>query len=179
MAIKTQTVESNQNNFTTIAKATALGGVGGYALKWVYPLTSDEKDDEFRAVINIIKKESKKAKHKAIEDIRKIPQKTLAQDTFIKIVDSNEALKKAKPTANVVENTYKMLQKAHLTDTDKIQFNNIISAVQSRSHNFCKQCTNAFERVTKAKRSTPWFIAAGAVAGFVAGLGNNILKSDT
>ena len=175
--MKAQSVESNQSNFSTIAKATVIGGAAGYLGKLWYPLTSDEMDEEFKGAMEIIKKESKKAKHKAIEDIRKIPQRTLAQDTFIQIVDSNAALKKADKNADVIGNTFNILKKAKLNDTDKIQFNNIVSAVQKRSHQFYNKCSKAFIEVTKAKRSTAWFIAAGAVVGFVAGLGNNILKS--
>lgn len=176
--MKAQSIESNQSNLNTIVKATAIGGAAGYLGKLWYPLTSDEMDDEFKGAMEIIKKESKKAKHKAIEDIRKIPQKTLAQDTFIKIVDSNMALKHADKKADLVGNTFKILKNAKLSDTDKIQFKNIVSAVQNRSHKFYNKCSKAFVDVTKAKRSTPWFMAAGAVVGFVAGLGHNILKSD-
>lgn len=177
--MKAHTVEtSNGNNFSTIAKATAIGGVAGYLGKLWYPLTSDEMDEEFKGAMNIIKNESKKAKHKAIEDIRKIPQKTLAQDTFIKIVDANAAMKAADPLADTKSNTFKMLAKAGLNETDKIQFKNIVKAVQARAHHLHKECEKAYVNVVKGKRSTPWFVAAGAVLGFVSGIGHNILKSD-
>ncbi len=176
--MKAQTVDSNRNNFSNIVKATAIGGAAGYLGKLWYPLTSDEMDEEFKGAMDIIKKESRKAKNKAIEDIRKIPQKTLAQDTFIKIVDSNKALLETNPQANVQKNTFRMLSKAGLNETEKIQYKNIVSAVQARAHHFNKACSNAYKNVVKAKRSTPWFIAAGAVVGFIAGLGHNILKSD-
>lgn len=176
--MKAQSVEANRNNPATILKAAAIGGVAGYLGKSWYPLTSDEMDAEFKGAMDIIKKESKKAKHKAIEDIRKIPQKTLAQDTFIKIVDSNQALRKSNPKANIQANTFKLLKKAKLSDTDKIQFNNIVSSVQNRAHDFKAKCSKAFIGVTKAKRSTAWFVAAGAVVGFIGGIAHNVLKSD-
>lgn len=176
--MKAQAVDSNNNNFSTIVKATAIGGAAGYLGKLWYPLTSDEMDEEFKGAMEIIKKESKKAKHKAIEDIRKIPQKTLAQDTFIRIVDSNNALKAANPKADTAKNTFRILAKARLNEADAIQFKNIISAVQARAHHFNKACADAYKDVVKAKRSTPWFIAAGAVIGFIGGVGHNILKSD-
>ncbi len=175
--MKAHSVESN-NNFSTIVKATAIGGAAGYLGKLWYPLTTDEMDEEFKGAMEIIKKESKKAKHKAIEDIRKIPQKTLAQDTFIKIVDSNNALKAANPKADTTKNTFRILKKAHLNEADSIQFKNIVSAVQARAHHFNKVCSKAYKNVIRDKRSTPWFIAAGAVVGFIGGVGHNILKSD-
>lgn len=176
--MKAQTVDSKTNNFSNIVKATAIGGAAGYMGKLWYPLTSDEMDEEFKGAMDIIKRESRKAKHKAIEDIRKIPQKTLAQDTFIRIVDNNKLLKELNPAADTHKSTYKLIAGAGLKDTDRIQLKNIISAVQARAHHFNKQCSEAYKNVIKAKRSTPWFVAAGVVFGFVTGIGYNILKSD-
>lgn len=176
--MKAHSIESSQSNLSTIVKATVIGAGAGYLGKMWYPLTSDEMDSEFKGAMNIIKNESKKVKEKAIDDIRRIPQRTLAQDTFIRIIDENAKLVKANPDANVQKNTFKILKEAKLNETDKIQFKNIVSAVQSRAHNLHKKCSKAFVEVTKAKRSTPWFMAAGAVAGFVLGLAHNILKTD-
>lgn len=86
--MKTNAIQSNENSFSTIMKTSAIGGVAGYAAKYMLPLTSDEMDDEFKGAIEIIRKESNKAKAKSIETLRNIPDKTLAQDTFIKMVDA-------------------------------------------------------------------------------------------
>ncbi len=174
--MKTHAIHSNENTFPTIVKASAVGGIAGYAAKYMLPLTSDEMDDEFKGAINIIREQSKKAKAKSIEALKKIPDKTPAQDTFVKMVAvENEAgvskIGRALKMKKVFEN-------AKLTDADKIQLRSIISNVNEKAVDMFKRCTSAYEGAVKKTRSTGAFVAAGIAVGFLAGLAHNILKTD-
>lgn len=174
--MKTHAIHSNEKTFPTIVKATAIGGVAGYAAKYMLPLTSDEMDDEFKGAMNIIKTESKKAKAKSIDTLRKIPNKTLAQDTFIKMVDveNNESLSKIGRAFKMK----KVVEEAKLSDADKIQLRSIISNVNEKAGDMFKRCAKAYEGAVKRTRHTGMFVAAGVVTGFAAGLAHNILRTD-
>lgn len=174
--MKTHAIHSNEQTFPTIVKATAVGSIAGYAAKYMLPLTSDEMDDEFKGAMNIIKIESKKAKAKSIDSIRKIANKTPAQDTFIKMVDveNSEGLTKAGRAGKMK----KVLQEAKLSEADKIQLRSIISNVNEKAGEMFQRCAKAYEGAVKRTRHTGAFIAAGAAVGFAAGLIHNILRID-
>lgn len=174
--MKTHSIQSNENSFPTIIKASAAGGIAGYAAKYMLPLTSDEMDDEFKGAIEIIRKESKKAKAKSIETLRNIPDKTLAQDTFIKMIDvkNEEGLSKIGRAFKMK----KVFEEAKLTDSDKIQLKSIMSNVNEKAASMFKRCSSAYEGAVKKTRQTGAFVAAGIAAGFLAGLAHNILKTD-
>lgn len=174
--MKTNAIQSNETSFPTIMKTSALGGVAGYAAKYMLPLTSDEMDDEFKGAIEIIRRESKKAKAKSIDTLRNIPEKTLAQDTFIKMIDvkNEEGLSKIGRAFKMK----KVFEEAKLTDADKVQLKSIMSSVNEKAANMFKRCSSAYEGAVKKTRQTGMFVAAGIAAGFIAGLAHNILKTD-
>ena len=174
--MKTHAIHSNENTFPTIMKASAVGGLTGYAAKYMLPLTSDEMDDEFKGAIDLIKEHSKKAKAKSITALRKIPDETPAQDTFIKMIDvENEA------GVSKIGRAFKMkkvFEEAKLSDADKIQLRSIITNVNEKAGDMFRRCASAYEGAVKKTRHTGAFVAAGVAAGFLVGLAHNILKTD-
>lgn len=79
-----------KNNQASYTKAALLGGVGGYALKYVLPVNQVEKDAQFSMFIDGVRKEATQAKIREIDMIRNTAPKTLAQDTFISMFDKQE-----------------------------------------------------------------------------------------
>lgn len=84
-----EAVQSNQqkSHQASYIKSAVAGGLGGYALKYVLPLTPQEKDEKFFNDINGVKEI---LKTKEINEIRKSPLRTDAQDEFVKLIDNNE-----------------------------------------------------------------------------------------
>ena len=86
-------VHQNDNSMlSNVIKGVTVGGVTGYVSKYLLPVTEPEKETkEYQTAMNIIKKETSNVKGVVIEKIRNLPNKTLAQDTFIKMVDAQAA----------------------------------------------------------------------------------------
>lgn len=175
-SIETQDV--NRSPFGTIAKGSVGGGIIGYAAKHMLPLSENEMGEDFKGVVAVIREQSNKAKASAIETIRNIKDKTLAQDTFIKMVDSestNSAIKDAKIAKAF--SMRKVAKDANLAAGDMIELRGIIAGVNKKAGNMYKQCIKGYESAVKNRRVTPIYIAAGAVLGFFTGLGQSIFRS--
>lgn len=93
-----------------IVSATVGAGLG-YVSKYVLPLTSQEKDADYQAIINNIKHQATKLENEFLESIKLNPQRSLAQDAYIKSSKNfvkqntksyNFALKTIRPTAPFV-----------------------------------------------------------------------------
>lgn len=168
----------NRSPFGTMAKASISGGIIGYAAKHMLPLNASEMDDEFKGAMAIIRKQSNKAKASAIETIRSIKDKTLAQDTFMKMVDSESvqgAVKDAKLTRAL--NMRKIAESANLSLGDMVELKGIIAGVNKKAGDMYRSCVKGYESAVKNKRVTPIYIATGAALGLFAGLGQSIFRS--
>lgn len=87
------------------------GGVLGLASKYVLPLTSQEKDADYEKIIANIKHQAEKSENEFLNTIKANPQRTLAQDAYVKSSESfvkhnisayDFAIKKIRPTAPFV-----------------------------------------------------------------------------
>lgn len=106
--MKTQEIQQNKSSLGHGIRAAIIGGAIGYGAKYALPLTSQEMDSDYKHVINLIKRNSIKAKNEFLAEIKDIPTKSLAQDAYINSSKKfakhnacayNHALKKIRPAA--------------------------------------------------------------------------------
>lgn len=65
-------------------KSATIGGLIGLASKYALPLTEQEMDADYKKVIDNIKSQAAKAENEFLEAIKANPQRTLAQDAYVK-----------------------------------------------------------------------------------------------
>ena len=78
-----QRVENQKSYLGDGIKSAAIGAVGGYAAKYLLPITKQEKDADYRAIINSIKKNAIETKINFTDALKNSPNKSLAQDAFV------------------------------------------------------------------------------------------------
>ena len=175
-AIKTQ--DTTRYPFGDIAKGIIGGGVLGYIAKNKLPLSPAEMDDEFKGAMTIIREQSNKAKAGAINTIRNIKNKSLAQDTFIKVVDAgkNAGIETGLDNIHTALKMRRIIQDANLNKNDIIELKGIIATVNEKAIDMYKRGVKAFTGAVKDKRITEMFVIGGAALGFFGGLAYNIMK---
>lgn len=103
--------QQNKSSLGHGIKSALIGGVVGYAAKYALPLTSQEMDADYKHVINLIKKNAVKAKREFFDEIKDLPTRSLAHDTYINsakkfakrnVCAYDTALKKIRPAAPFV-----------------------------------------------------------------------------
>lgn len=106
-----QRVEERKSSLGHGIKSAAIGGAVGYAAKWALPLTAQEMDEDYKKIVRTLKANTARTRREIIKDIGDIPEKSLAQDAFIKsskefasnsVCTYNKALKKIRPAAPFV-----------------------------------------------------------------------------
>lgn len=95
-----------QSNLGHGIKSAIIGAAIGYGAKYALPLTSQETDADYRRIIDLIKRNSVRSKVEFLDEIKNLPEKSLAHDAYIKsskdlakrsICTYNIALKKIRP----------------------------------------------------------------------------------
>jgi len=168
-----QTQDTNRLPFGIIARGSVAGGVLGYAAKNWLPLSESEMDEEYKGAIAWIKKASNNAKDKPIKTIKGLKDKTLAQDTFVKMVDAEGT------AATKANNMRKIIKDAKLGKNDMIELQGLIASVNKTALDMSRRCVKGFNSAVKGKRITPAYVAAGAVLGFFAGLGQSVFRASS
>jgi len=177
--MRTQAIQNNEQKgtFPTIVKSTGVGCLAGYAAKYLLPLNEEEMGTEYKEAVKLIRTHTNKTKAKYLDEIRNIPNKTLAQDTFVKMLDVTENTKmnnaqKAVQMKNVIS-------KAKLSESDSAQLKFMLKNVNTKAKLLTKKYVNAYEGVIKKNRPLAWLLVPGAVVGFTVGLAKNILKTES
>jgi hypothetical protein len=156
---------SRKNNYINYLSA---GAVGGYALKWLIPLTKQEKDSLFLSGLKKIAVESVQAKRDEIEIIRTTKPKIDGADTFIKMYDNKKLhlgeIKKLKqPLSNKVMQLYLIVNNKS-KDVKEVGYKKLVDS-------------------TKGLRPTGVFIilgiCVGALIAFMKNLPNQNASTDT
>lgn len=85
-------VQSNQGSYQgpSILTPTVIGGLSGYAAKWLLPLNSAEKDGEYNNQLENLHEVGQKARNEEIEAIRATKHEIEGRDEFIRSVDTKE-----------------------------------------------------------------------------------------
>ena len=147
MSVNAINTNDNKRSDVSYLKALAIGGLGGYALKHILPITQHEKDGRYRLYLDNIKKQVTETKLKEIEAIRNYGNKTLAEDTFINMVDKNEI------------NLPKLRAIQEPTASGVLK---IITEVNNKGRIAKESAKEVFTIVTKHIRPTKSFFAMGA-----------------
>ena len=96
--------QNDHSMLTNVVKGATIGATAGYVSKYLLPVTAPEKaDKKYRTAMEVIKKGTNDMKGLIIENIRNLPNKTPAQDTFIKMVDMDINVPNKITTLNNVE----------------------------------------------------------------------------
>ena len=92
-------------------KSATIGGLIGYVSKYALPLTEQEMDADYKKIIDNIKSQAVKSENEFLETIKANPQRTLAQDAYVRTSENfvkhnigayNLAVKKIRPAAPFV-----------------------------------------------------------------------------
>lgn len=169
-----EAIHSNNDNgmLSTVVKASSIGAGLGYMAKYTLPVQSEEKDARYMQVQKIARAESAKIKADTIQAIRDVKNKSLAQDTFIKMLDNNEKIN----STNIRKKIKKL---GGANSVDAIEFKNIISGINESAADLTRRCKRIYNGVIKRSRPTSPFIAAGALSGLFIGIAHNVLKTNT
>jgi hypothetical protein len=162
--------QEQNSSLSTIIKSTAIGTAAGYSLKYLWPVTPQEDDFNRKVMINYCRKVTNKAK---AEDLRANGIKTLAQDCFVKMIDSKD-----KNAFNSDSLAKKVAQLGGENSFAGKEFRAIVRNVNETSNQMFKRWGTAYHIMLKVKRPTIPFLVAGAGVGFLAGFTHNILKTD-
>lgn len=177
--MKTQSVQNNDRNrsFPTIVKTTATGCLAGYAAKYLLPLTDDEMDKEYHETVKLIRTHTNKTKSKYLEEIRNIPNKTLAQDTFVKMIDVSKETELSSFQRAAKMN--KIRKEAQLGESDTAQLKFMMKNVNTKAKLLTEKYIGAYEGVLKKNRSLGWLLVPAGIVGFTVGLAKNILRTSS
>lgn len=139
----------------------AIGAMGGYALKYIYPITAQEKDSRFKPFVRDLNKGAREFKHKEIEAIRNAKKKAPGTDVFLKIVDDKS-----------LKNKISAVKK--LKGPVKEQVMALLNQVNYKAAEVKANGRELVAAMTKHIRPTSGFILAGAGIGFVGTLIYNL-----
>ena len=166
---KVEAVNRDGSMLGNVVKGVTLGGMTGYASKYVLPVQTTEKASKmYQDAMTIIRRESKNLKGGFIDKIRNLPDKTLAQDTFLKMVDTDNGKRS-------LTGMRKMMRE--LKPHDRLELKNIISTVNNYATRMYKNHVTAYQ-VGVTKRIRPGFVGLGAFLGFAAAVAYNVMKTD-
>ena len=84
MAIKRVDTYEQKSGLKDGFNNAAIGAGLGLASKYILPLTSQEKDADYEKIIKNIKLQAEKSENDFLEAIKANPQRTLAQDAYVK-----------------------------------------------------------------------------------------------
>jgi hypothetical protein len=156
-------LQKNPNSPTQVSyiKASATGALVGYALKYLIPVTYQERDENYNEVIRQNRINARKIKADEVGKIRQSKNRSELTDTFIKMYDSKKLL-----PANIRK--LKSPLKDDIFDMVK-RLNE-----QARESIFTgKKNLNA---VTKSIRPTHIFVGVGLVVGFLGAVVTTIIR---
>lgn len=162
--------QNTDSHLSTVVKSTALGAAGGYAFKYLWPVTKQEDSFNRKVMINYCHKITNKSK---VQDFKEMPEITKAQDTFVKMIESKD---KNAFTKNYINNRVRDLGGEDSAAAK--EFRAIIRDVNSSSKELFKRWGIAYHMMIKYIRPAVPFLVAGAGVGFFAGVAHNVLKTD-
>ena len=159
-------VQNDNSMLSNVVRGVAIGSVTGYMSKYMLPVTKGEKSAKtYQTAMKIIKRETNALKGNVIEQIRNLPDKTPAQDAFIKMVDAKgDALDKLRAIKG-------------LSSENRLEVRNIVSSVNDYAKKMFQKHVTAYE-VGVTKRIRPGFVGLGAFTGFIAAVAYNVMKTE-
>ncbi|MBO6086967.1 hypothetical protein J6P92_01295 [bacterium] len=158
------------SRLNTIIKSTAAGTAAGYTMKYLWPVTKQEKDISARTMINYCRKLTNKAK---VQEINSRGVNSKAEDYFVKMIESGD--KEAFKEEKIKERIIKMGGEDSAAGKE---FRLLIRNVNETASQMTKRWAVAYKIMLKRIRPTVPFLVAGAGIGFFTGFTHNVLKCD-
>lgn len=162
--------QNEHSHIGTIVGSTAVGAGAGYALKYLYPITEQEKLFSNHGLTNYCHKETNKAK---VLEFRELAVRTKAQDEFIRMIETGD--KEAFIPKNITKKVELLGGESSVAGKE---FRGIIRTVNEASAHMRAVLDPAFKIALKLKRPAVPFLVAGAGVGFLTGFTHNVLKAD-
>ena len=113
-------------------------------------------------------------KLKNLKDLKEKPQKSLAEDVFIKMFDGMKDGDHVK--TGKIRSAISTLQKKNPGEVE--EFKRLCKDSTEVAKKTAKQCIEAYNLVTKHIRPTSFYLITGAVIGAVIALLRDIMKTD-
>ena len=189
--MKVSAVDTNNRNrccLPNMAKGAALGAAAGLALKYIQPVTEDEKNapiykstvEEIKNRKNVFSRQSREY----LADIAAKSKKSVAEDMFVKMFDGVKEGQKlplgvkkgAKAPVGTLYKTVRILQKENPGEVN--EFLNICKDARKMANQTMQKSLDGYNLLTKHFRPTAFFLLTGAVVGAAAGLLADVLRTD-
>lgn len=142
-------------------EAAAAGAIVGYSLKYILPITSQEKDENFKSALKEIRTEAETAKQEAINDIRK-DHSAPCSDEFLRMYDNKEI---------------KFSKVKSLNESKSRHILNLITKVNDNARESIRVEKRALIARTKDIRPTHVFIFTGIIIGLIITATYNLMKA--
>jgi len=164
MAVEAIQLNKHESKRMSYIQSGLIGAAGGYALKQFLPVTRVEKQVKKDEFFSEFKNNVKRAKTKQIEAIRNSAEKTVAQDSFIKMIDG----------AKTKSDKLKFLKSLDASVAKEVK--NIISIVNNGAKEVKLFNEKILTGVVKQIRPTKTFVATGASFTLATAFVYNILR---
>lgn len=82
-------IQKNSTSNVSYTKYACVGAISGYSLKYLIPITSREKDAKYKNEIKRINQNSIQVKLTAIDNMKKVQNKPVAESTFLNLFTQN------------------------------------------------------------------------------------------
>lgn len=154
---------TKNNNFANTGywEAASFGAVCGYSLKYLMPVATQEKDENYTNALKEVNLKAKKAKLAEINNIRKSKFNSDATDTFIRMYDA----KKLTPTK------IRKIKESLREDLINV-IRNVNEVARDKKINGKKD----IDAITKNIRPTGVFVIGGLIVGLSIAIINNVTK---
>jgi len=154
-------IQKNDNNIksSSYLKAGVIGALTGYSLKYLIPVTSQEKDEFYNAAVDEIETKAQKSRLEAISSLApKAKPEIESTDKFIRMCNNSD-LSHAEINAKI-----------NLSDNAM----NLIHQVNNRGKEISKQGLESLTATVKSIRPTSVFVITGLSVALVGALAHNI-----
>ena len=172
--------ERRHSLFVPAMEGAVVGGAAGIVGKYVLPLTEEEKCTEAYKdkMAEISKEKTTYSAHakRFINDIKTKPNKTLAEDEFVKMFDG---MKKGDPIhikQSTIRNAILNLQQKSPEQVPA--FKSLCKKSLDLAENVAKDAKHFYELFTKHYRPTGFFVATGAIIGTFVAVAHDVMKTE-
>lgn len=155
-------VQNDNNAQMSYIKSSATGALVGYSLKYILPITPQEKDEIYNSFLSEREARVKKAKSAEIEEIRKSVKHSDTADNFISLYDAKKLTfsKTQKLKKSLNEGLYELVKRVNDAGrAEKIKLRKDLTAI------------------TKSIRPTGTFVILGILAGLIIAFIKNITNN--
>lgn len=179
--IKVEAVESNNRRrgcVVPMIDGAIVGSVAGFGLKYLQPVTPDEKQTpEYKSVIRDIKNKQNVYSSwtkQYLDGIKSKDNRSVAEDVFVKMYDG---IKDGEKIGNK-----RILKAFHEIQTRKpeqvTELKELIRSARTEAERIANKYINSYNLITKHIRPTSFFVGAGAVVGAFIVLMHEVLRTD-